>query len=236
MNTTQAVVRHELKYYINQNDYLILKSILDKTLSKDLYQGNTGGYFIRSVYFDDFHDSAMEEKLSGVQNRSKYRLRIYDLKQDWAKLERKSKFDNYINKVSVHIDRNAVSDALKGNFSFLQNIEGEHASQLLFDLSKKHVKPVLLVDYVRDAYTLPFNNVRVTFDKQLRVNTSHFSIFDDTVDTMPMQKSDVVILEIKYNNFLPRWISHLLQGRSSTRSAISKYAQGRLGYQNSYFT
>ena len=71
--------RHELKYYINRGDYEILSRRLRSCIQQDENaQRNGGEYFIRSLYFDSPFDDALWEKLSGVDERDKFRIRAYN--------------------------------------------------------------------------------------------------------------------------------------------------------------
>ena len=80
-------------------------------------QSHTGhvnaGYMIRSLYFDDCYECAYEEKLAGVEARSKYRIRIYNYSDSIIKLECKHKEGQYIHKTSATLTR-----AEAGNFIF----------------------------------------------------------------------------------------------------------------------
>ena len=97
--------RHEIKYYINEGEYMLLSQRLRKTMSADENANEYGEYRIRSLYFDDPEDSAMRDKLSGFDGRSKVRLRIYGLSDEVIKLERKNKDDGYILKESIGLSR-----------------------------------------------------------------------------------------------------------------------------------
>ena len=46
---------------------------------QDKHVGPTGQYMIRSLYFDSYDDRALKEKLDGVRDRDKYRIRYYNL-------------------------------------------------------------------------------------------------------------------------------------------------------------
>lgn len=70
-------MRHEYKHIINYGDYLALKSRLSIFMQTDKH-GIDGQYKIRSIYFDDMNDSCYQDKINGVNKRSKYRLRYYN--------------------------------------------------------------------------------------------------------------------------------------------------------------
>ncbi|MCA9392163.1 polyphosphate polymerase domain-containing protein [candidate division WWE3 bacterium] len=220
--------RHELKFYIHRVEYEQLRLKLLKLLSCDAYQRDPEGYFIRSLYFDDLHDTAVNEKLAGIEKRSKLRLRIYSYDQDWAKLENKIKDNNYVRKVSQTITKQEALNLINGDYQFLLNYDNNYARALYFDFATIYRRPVTVIDYYRDAYMLDFNNIRVTFDKNLRSTTSNFDLFNPNLPTHPLQFDQVVIMEIKFDNFLPPWFLKIIHAERFTQSAVSKYCLARM--------
>lgn len=235
MNKNLQVQRHELKYYINRADYEYCKSMLKHLMKRDSHQLNDEGYFIRSLYLDDSNDNSVREKLAGVEKRDKYRLRIYDFDQEWAKFERKRKTNNYVNKTTTIITREEAQNIINGNFEDLLNYKKQETNSLYFDLKGKYYRPVVIVDYIRDAFILDYNNIRITFDKQLRNNDQDFDLFSPKITTEPLQPNEVIIMEIKFNNFLPPWFKNIFKLESATSSAISKYCQSRMRTREYFF-
>lgn len=116
-------LRHELKYSINNAQYQLLRRKLKIVLKPDKHAGPDGRYHIRSLYFDDFRNTALFEKQAGVSRRKKYRIRIYDLHDDVIKLECKNKLDYYISKETVHLTREQADRIIAGDVGFLGNSE-----------------------------------------------------------------------------------------------------------------
>ena len=177
----------------------------------------------------------MIEKLAGVERRHKYRLRIYEFDQKWVKLERKSKYSDYVSKDTGVISREDAVKFIDGHRKVLLNYENPALLSIYADMSKNHFVPACIVDYIREAYLLDFNNIRITFDKHLRRNQQNFNIFDEDMVTQPIMRDDIVVLEIKYNYFLPEWIKTMLNLDSFQRSAISKYVMSRMPSDNWLF-
>lgn len=228
------VQRHELKFYISSADYEYAKKILDELMNKDEHQKNNDGYFIRSLYFDDIMESSLEEKLDGVEKRDKYRIRVYGTNLDWAKLERKRKLNNYVKKDSVTISKKEVYKMINGDYDFLLQKESKIANDFFFDLKRKYFRPVVLIDYFRDVYKMDYNEIRITFDKNIRSSTENFDVFDSEIITNPIQRSDTIIMEVKFNNALPSWFKDFLSFDSAICMAISKYVQSRMHIKNFY--
>lgn len=239
MEQNLKVQRHELKFYINRSDYEYTRKILSELMDHDEFQDQktqNRGYFIRSLYFDDVAESSVEEKLDGVENRDKYRLRIYDCNQNWAKLKRKRKNNSFVNKSSVRVTKAEAQDMIEGNYDFLLGKPGTAAKSIYFDLTRKYFRPVVIVDYIRDVFKMDYNEIRITFDKHIRTNTSDLNLFDSTVQTIPLQRDDVIIMEVKFNTCLPSWFKDFLKFESGVALAISKYCYGRMETKEYYTT
>lgn len=230
------VSRHEQKFYISRLDYEHLRLNLGKLLKPDPYLKGQKGYFIRSVYLDTLNNKAVYEKLSGIEFRDKYRLRIYYFDQDWVKLERKRKANDYVQKTTTIISKEDSYRVASGDFNCLLNYNKPAANQLYFDLAGKGFRPVVTVDYYREAYILDYNNIRISFDTGLSMSESNFNLFDSDMLTYPIQQKDVVIMEIKFDKFLPNWLNKIIQPESAVHSAISKYTNTRLRKNEYYFT
>lgn len=235
MKENLNVQRHELKFYISRSDYEYARHMLSELMHKDEYQDDDRGYHIRSLYFDDAADSAVEDKLDGIEFRDKYRIRIYDTDQKWAKLERKRKANNFVKKDSVTISREEVYQMMNGNYDFLRDKKSTDALSIYFDLSRKYFRPVVLIDYVRDVFKIDYNEIRITFDKHIRTTTTDLDIFDPQVDLHPLDRDDLIIMEVKFNVCLPSWFKDFLKFNSGISSAISKYCYGRMDTREYYF-
>ena len=216
--------RHELKYYITLGEYELLQRKLSLTMERDAFAKKNGGeYFIRSLYFDDRDDSAFREKLSGIDERDKFRLRIYDMRDDVMKLECKHKSNGYIKKQSIGLSRKEYEKLISGDRLFLLNRPEPFARRMYLEFAQRALKPAVIVDYTREAFVFPMEDVRVTFDKNVRTGLRSVDMFNAGIPTYPVIDDYGMVLEIKFNRFLPTYIRSLLQLEASQRSAISKY-------------
>ena len=221
-NTLKSGFRHEFKYYINFFEYEILRRKLKCCLEQDENSDEFGNYHIRSLYFDDIHNTALYEKQAGVLTRKKYRIRIYNLSDGVIKLEKKSRTGQFISKVSVSITKKQYYKILHKDVGFMKVSDNALLKELYFDMVSSLYEPIVIVDYVREAYVWQPNNVRITFDKNLSTGLNSVDIFDD-VGTIKVIEETQLILEIKYDSFLPDFIRSILQINSSQKYAISKY-------------
>ena len=216
--------RHELKYYITLGEYELLQRKLSLTMERDSFAKKNGGeYFIRSLYFDDRDDSAFREKLSGIDERDKFRIRIYDMRDDVIKLECKHKSNGYIKKQSIGLSRKDYEKLISGDRLFLLNRPEPFARRMYLEFAQRALKPAVIVDYTREAFVFPMEDVRVTFDKNVRTGLRSVDMFNAGIPTYPVIDDYGMVLEIKFNRFLPTYIRSLLQLEASQRSAISKY-------------
>lgn len=216
-------LRHEIKYFINTQQYWILRNRLKSTLIVDKHGDDMNSYHIRSLYFDDMYQSALLEKESGVKVRSKYRIRIYNISDKVIKLERKNKIDKFINKEDASLTRKQVEQLLRGDVDFLRNTTDPLLKDFYLAYQTKQLRPRVIVDYDREAYTYPLGNVRITFDKDLRAGIDSWDIFDPTVISKKILTDGEMILEVKYDDYLPEHIHHMLQISGHNLSAVSKY-------------
>ena len=85
--------RYELKFLLNSNQAEILRYRLSLIMEHDA-NAIDGHYFIRSLYFDDVHNTAYYEKIDGLEEREKYRIRFYNFDHSYIMLELKGKKNN----------------------------------------------------------------------------------------------------------------------------------------------
>jgi len=220
---TEFPERHELKYFINRGDMIALGHRLSGALSADSHADENGEYFIRSLYFDDAYNTAYYDKMSGVMGRDKYRIRIYNLSDQAIFLERKRKIGDLIQKSSVRISRKICDRLIEGNTRGLLKAENPLLDDMFREMTLKLLRPAVMVDYTRETYVFPAENVRITFDKNLKTCLHSKDLFGKNVFSVSPLDDGREILEVKYDHYLPDFISHLLSGTPAERSAISKY-------------
>lgn len=227
MSEFLQIKRRECKYFLSVADYTKARHILKRLTESDGFHSMGDSYFIRSLYFDDIYGTAVDDKLAGVEFRDKFRLRSYGTDLDYVKLERKRKANEFITKISETLTRKEAEEIADGNYSCLLE-KSPVARTLYVGLVRKGFRPIVLTDYEREAYTLPFNNIRITFDTNIRSNRHNLNLFDDSTVMKPILPPGVVVMEVKYNHFLPGWFNTTLQLDNPLRSAVSKYVLSNL--------
>ncbi len=218
-------LRHELKFFINEMQYFVLSGVLDSVLQRDPNGDEYNEYHIRSLYFDTVYNTALYDKLNGVQNRDKYRIRIYNFSDRVIKLECKTKVGSLISKRSLTIPKLLCEQLMSGDPAGLETTRSGLLNDVFREMTVNLLRPVVLVDYVREAYLHPAEEVRITFDKQLRSGLGSTDLFNPYVPTVPPFDENVIILEVKYNQVMPPYIRDLLctYCAGAQQSAISKY-------------
>lgn len=220
------VKRKELKYFISYSEFVAMNSALEKVLKRDSHDKGKG-YFIRSMYFDSIENKAFEEKVAGVESRKKIRIRVYDFESKKAKLEIKNKTGECIFKESVWIKKEDAERLAQGDYEVLLDYDSRVARKVYVEFRKFVYKPVVVMDYERSAFVYDFNNIRITFDRNIRANSINLNMFEELLFMKPLLSKQLVVLEIKFDRFIPDWLRSLVTMKSCN-SAISKYCIGRL--------
>jgi hypothetical protein len=220
-------LRHELKYHLTFMQYRVLSQKLRAVLKLDPHAGADGRYHIRSLYFDDFRNSAFFDKMAGVSFRKKYRMRIYNFCDDFIKFERKSKFNDYVFKETEMLSREEADRIIGGDVAFLADSESQLLRCFYLACRSNLLRPVVLVDYLREAYVHPVGDVRITFDIGVRTGLGSVSFFDENSSTVGLREEPGVILEVKFGSILPEVVRSLFPNDIRPRSALGKFAMCR---------
>lgn len=215
--------RHELKYFINPAEMAALRARLRPALAMDSHCVDGRPYVVRSLYFDDINDSAFYDKQAGVMHRDKYRIRVYHYSDQAIFLERKRKMGDLIQKSSVQITRRLCDQLVAGDPAGLYRASNPLLQDMYVQMRTRLLRPRVIVDYAREAYLHPAEDVRITFDLNLRSGLHSLDLFNPKLPTVCPHDRDAEILEVKFNNYLPDHIARLLSGISAERSAVSKY-------------
>ncbi len=216
--------RHEYKHSINMADYLMLDSKIKLFASPDEHCSN-GSYFIRSLYFDNYMDKALREKLDGISVREKFRIRYYNMDDSFILLEKKSKHKGLTLKEQARITKEQTEHIMAGKWEFLAESDNLLLNEFYAKLEGECLRPKLIVDYTRKAYVYAPGNVRITFDYDIHSSAFTEGFFSTQLSAVPVPNT--TIMEVKYDEFLPQIIADLLRldGRQST--SFSKYAACR---------
>ena len=220
----REVLRQEKKYLMTLLDGQRLCARLSGFLLEDAHSG-AQGYAVRSLYFDTMDDGDYRDKLDGLELRRKLRLRIYDPDQDWAKLEVKEKRGSVQVKKSLTVSRETALQLMAGNDSVLLGLGSGFARQLYQLLERGLYRPKCVVEYRRDAFVEPANNIRITVDTDLRAGKNADSFWKAEPGLHPVLGNPT--LEVKYDGFLLDQCKWILGLSGMPELSLSKYELAR---------
>lgn len=233
MKPTSPKYRHELKYQIDQASALSLKQKLPLMLRRDPHVDPDGTYLITSLYFDNCFDKALREKRHGTQKREKFRLRYYGTHPNAVFLEKKQKINDLCLKSTAPMSVESCRDILDGNWKWLRSASDPLLQELGFKMQTQLLRPRTVVRYHREPFIYEPGNVRITFDSNICTGLSADYFLDDEILALcssPQHlaaKTSSLILEVKYDEFLPDFIRGILQPVYLRQQSFSKYAQCR---------
>lgn len=215
--------RHEYKYLISAADARLLKLRLPYVMQRDSHAGHSGQYTIRSLYFDDLAYSAFYEKVDGINIRSKYRIRYYNYQTDIIKLEKKEKLGNLTRKTAESITLHEAKILQHLCFSEYP-WKNPLSQELVHKIRNEYLRPMVLVDYDRTPFICRDGNTRITLDENLRTRPFCTDLLASSDAMVPVLERNQVILEVKYDDYLPGYLSDVLHDIPKAPLAISKFA------------
>ena len=218
--------RHEWKHIINYGDMVILRQKLNAVMKTD-ENAVDGRYFIRSLYFDTPSDTALKEKIDGISRREKFRIRYYNFDNSVIHLEKKSKISGLCSKQSTDLTEEQVKKIINGDIGWMKNDENALIRELYQKMTVQQLKPKTIVDYWREAFVYEAGNVRVTLDYEIKTGLGSKEFFSKDCPTVSVPDNPIV-LEVKWDEFLPAVIRNAIQIGNRRSSAFSKYAICRI--------
>ena len=220
---TEIPLRHELKHRINLREDLVLSQRLKKLFPHDKNAGPDGTYRVTSLYFDTPYDSALREKIDGVNRREKFRLRYYGTDTSFIRLEKKYKINGLCGKRSARMTQEQVKELLSGSSEFLLDSDEPLFIELYSKIKGKGLWPKAIVRYDREAFLYAPGNVRITLDRDIRTGLGNVDFLNPAIFYMRTMEPGTV-LEVKYDVFLPELVRMAVQVPGRQAAACSKYA------------
>ncbi len=216
-------LRHELKHSINPQDDLILSSRLRKLFKHDANADSHGIYRVSSLYFDTPYDKALRQKIDGVNQREKFRLRYYGSDTSFIRLEKKFKINGLCGKYSAKVTQEQAQRIMSGDIDFLLKCEHPLLLELYSKMKGQLLAPKTIVTYDREAFLYEPGNVRITIDRNLRSGLGIVDFLNPQRYHAPVSDG-LAVLEVKYDEFLPEIVSMSVQIPNRQAAAYSKYA------------
>ena len=218
--------RHEWKHEISYADLLAIRQRLRAVAESDPHAEN-GRYLIRSLYFDNLSDKALREKIDGVNLREKFRIRYYNGDPSVIHLEKKSKRAGLGTKYSAALSKEEAQKIVDEELGWMMSSGRPLVQELYCKMRYQGLKPKTIVDYTREPFIYRPGNVRVTFDYDIRTGLSCTDFLNPDCVTIPAGDAPI-LLEVKWDAFLPSIIRDAVQTPGRRVEAFSKYAQCRV--------
>ena len=218
--------RHEWKHEISYGDMLVLRQRLSNIMKRDIHAID-GKYLIRSLYFDNASDKALREKVDGVNIREKFRIRYYNNDTSLIHLEKKSKVNGLCRKDSVTLSFEQAQAIANGDYGWMIASGVPLIQELYSKMMSQGLRPKTIVDYLREPFVFAPGNVRVTLDYNIRTGMNCTDFLNPNCVTVPAGDAPI-ILEVKWDEYLPDIIRDAVQLPNCRVGAFSKYAVCRM--------
>ena len=219
--------RHEYKYICSEQQLALIQNNIQGLMECDAHAGEDNQYRIRSLYFDDYCDNCMKDNLNGNDPREKFRIRIYDQKSSYIRLELKRKERGKTKKTSCVIDESLCRRILAGQPLAMDAVDAPVYRKFCLWQQVRLLMPKVIVEYDRVPYLYRDGNVRVTLDRHISSSGMVEQFLDTDIVTRPVMPLGQHVLEVKFDDFLPDAVYQILKTAMVDRCAISKYVMCR---------
>lgn len=219
-------LRHEWKHVITYSDMITIRQRLIAVARQDSHAVD-GKYKIRSLYFDNMTDKVLREKLDGIGRREKFRIRYYNDNTGLIHLEKKSKINGLCNKKSTVLSIQEAQYIVEGQTQWMKMKEDALIQELYLKMTMQGLRPKTIVDYIREPYVYEPGNVRITLDYDIRTGIQCIDFLNSDCLMIPAGDSGI-IMEVKWDEFLPSIIRDMVQLSGRRVTAFSKYAACRI--------
>ena len=218
--------RHEIKHVISPGEAAAIRMNLNAVAALDPHAREKGSYCIHSLYFDDPRDTALHEKLDGVNERRKFRIRYYNDDLSYIMLECKIKKDGVGRKPQERLTYEETQAIMRGDIDWMVKSGRPLPAALYVDMKTRRLRPKAVVQYKRVPFVYGPGNVRVTIDWDIRTGFPR-DFLNPAGITLPIDEN-VMLLEVKWDEYLPSVIRQAAALKSKMPSAFSKYAACRV--------
>ena len=210
--------RYELKYLLTPEQYEIMLKGIEGKAKIDEYGETT----IQSLYYDTPDKLLIRRSIEKPEYKEKIRVRSYGLAKPDTKvfLELKKKSEKIVFKRRIALLESEVERFFEsGEFSSEGQIEEEIK---YFRSFYKTLAPSMLLLYDRSAYHSPSEDIRITFDRNIRYRTDRLDL-KAGLDGELICDGGEVMMEIKTGTAYPMWLVRLLNDNKIYKCSFSKY-------------
>lgn len=222
-------MRKELKFILGVEEAMRLRAKLRLVMTPDP-NGVCGEYGIRSQYFDSLREADLKDNLDGLMEKRKIRVRVYSSQKSGAKLEYKCKKGSDGIKYSLLLSKQEMLFMEQHRYDFLLDRKEALAGLLYTKMTQQVYRPKTIIEYDRTAYLYPINDIRITFDKNVRASATPMGILEKEIEAVSLLPPEKEILEIKYRDFFPYALKGIFENLDHMTEAYSKYTVSRLQF------
>lgn len=213
--------RHEWKFEISRGDMLSIRQRLRAVCSTDVH-ATDGRYRVRSLYFDTPTDTALRDNQDGVSRREKFRIRYYNGDPGFIRLEKKSKYVGLGRKDCATLSAAEAQAIVDGRLDWMMASGQALVQELYGKMRMQLLRPKTIVDYTREPFVYAPGHVRVTLDYDIRTCFGCSDFLNAACPMLPVPDVPVV-LEVKWDEYLPSVIRDAVQLPGCRAEAFSKY-------------
>lgn len=231
---TEDFYRYEFKYFLSLSLRQTVENEVSHFMSYDghVHEELENAYFVRSLYFDNDGSDHFYEKIDGVRERSKFRIRTYEKKFEPeipVFLEEKNRDGDHVDKHRIEINPDHLEFfcdpdriwELNWLYSDIPLVD-----RFIFTSVRRLLKPRVLVDYIRRPYVSSYDmNFRVTFDSQLMAASAQ-NLHPDSSTNWLHSMAGYTVMEVKFHRRIPAWFHRIIQSNDLKRLSFSKFVKG----------
>ena len=227
----QIFSRFEFKYIINKNLSKIIQQEVRNFTINDYFTKKKDQYLVRSLYFDNNIFTNFNEKIDGIKNRHKFRIRTYSIQKNalipiYLEMKGRDNQRTFKNRTKIKLEDLNFFCSSKNLFSIKKKyLDNKLINQFIFDNYRKKILPKVIIDYNRRAL-LSKNGLyfRLTFDSDIKACSSKNMFENNHNWKVCVPGND--ILEVKFDLTIPPWFHRIIQNYQLKRISVSKFVLG----------
>ena len=127
----------------------------------------------------------------------------------------------------TEISKEQVKLILDGEYAWMIKSGNKLVEELYSKMMVQGLRPKNIVDYTREPFVFAPGNVRITLDYNIRTGMNSTDFLNPECVTVPAGDAPI-ILEVKWDEYLPDIIRDVVQLTNCRSGAFSKYAACRI--------
>ena len=210
--------RTEQKYYVSEDNYQKLMTLLNDKLTKDIYFKER----ICNIYFDNDNYELISTSLDKPTYKEKVRLRSYNKPKENTTvfLEIKKKYKGKGNKRRIELNYSEALNYIEKGI-IPNNINKQIMNEIDYIFKKYNLKPKISLTYDRYSYYLnEDNSFRITFDYNIKYDNKE--LYLSNLENANSLLKEGYIMELKLQNGIPLWFSKILNELKIYPTSFSK--------------